>query len=98
MGLLVSGRAWAAVEYTVTDLGKLPGGGNSFAYGGINASGQVAGLAYTAADLEAFLYSNGKMTDLGTLGGTQSWAYGINASGQVVGESDRQRGGRICLQ
>ena len=28
------------------------------------------------------------ITDLGTLGGSQSWANGINASGQVVGESD----------
>ena len=33
----------------------------------------------------AFLYSGSTMTDLGTLGGTNSVAYGINASGQVVG-------------
>lgn len=33
----------------------------------------------------AFLYSGGEMIDLGTLGGTNSFAYGIKDSGQVVG-------------
>ncbi|MGD0519249.1 MAG: PEP-CTERM sorting domain-containing protein [Thermoguttaceae bacterium] len=32
-----------------------------------------------------FLYSGSTITDLGTLGGTDSHALGINASGQVVG-------------
>ena len=36
----------------------------------------------------AFLYSGSTMTDLGTLGGSNSMAYGINASGQVVGVAD----------
>ena len=34
-----------------------------------------------------FLYRGGTRTDLGTLGGGTSAAYGINAAGQVVGES-----------
>ena len=33
------------------------------------------------------LYSNGTLTDLGTLGGTASRAAGINARGQIVGDS-----------
>jgi probable HAF family extracellular repeat protein len=35
----------------------------------------------------AFLYSNGTMQDLGTLGGPNSYGYGISASGQVTGNS-----------
>ena len=42
--------------------------------------------------IRAFVYSNGVMTDLGTLGGTTvqggySSAHGINRSGQIVGEA-----------
>ena len=33
----------------------------------------------------AFLWQDGAMTDLGTLGGRASWAYAINDRGQVVG-------------
>jgi probable HAF family extracellular repeat protein len=32
------------------------------------------------------------MTDLGTLGGSSSWATAINPSGQVVGQSETARG------
>jgi probable HAF family extracellular repeat protein len=70
----------------MTALPTLAGGSSSYAYG-INASGQVVGWSYTFSDQHAFLYTNGAMTDLGTLGGTSSAAHGINASGQVVGEA-----------
>jgi probable HAF family extracellular repeat protein len=41
-----------------------------FAYPWINASGQIIGWAdLSVASSHAFLYSNGKMTDSGTLGG-----------------------------
>ena len=36
----------------------------------------------------AFLYQNGKMTDLGTLGGSSSEAVAINNNGDVAGWSD----------
>ncbi|HEY4759042.1 MAG TPA: hypothetical protein VIH42_00535, partial [Thermoguttaceae bacterium] len=37
--------------------------------------------------LHAFLYTDSTMYDLGTLGGTNSFACGINNSGQIVGEA-----------
>jgi probable HAF family extracellular repeat protein len=40
----------------------------------------------------AFLYSNGTMTDLGTLGGNNSEGLAINLSGQVVGPADTKTG------
>ena len=67
-----------------------PAGARSYAEG-INDSGQVAGYYdYQNGNVGAFLYSNGTVTDLGTLGlpgYTTSRAYAINNSGQVVGES-----------
>ena len=50
--------------------------------------GQVVGYAYSAgfSQYHAFSWTQaGGMVDLGTLGGTDSYAYGVNASGQVVG-------------
>jgi probable HAF family extracellular repeat protein len=83
-----------AASYTVIDLGTL-GGTESFGLG-LNAGGQVAGAAYTtgSAAYHTFLWkpatpngASGTKTDLGTLGGTESFGNGLNASGQVTGES-----------
>lgn len=66
-------------------------GGNFSQGNGVNANDQVTG--YSAIDAagvvqHAFLYSAGKMKDLGTLGsGTVSSGLAINASGQVAGYS-----------
>jgi probable HAF family extracellular repeat protein len=43
-------------------------------------------------DEHAFLYSNGHMTDLGTLGGDTSTAYGISNRGVIVGYAYNQAG------
>ncbi len=57
----------------------------SAAYG-INDAGQVVGGSYDAsANFHAFLWQNGSMQDLGTLGGDYSAAEAINENGQVVG-------------
>lgn len=71
-----------------TDLGTLPGGSSSLAYGA-NDSGQVVGNATdSGGSSHAFLYSAGTgMIDLGTLGGSTSMAQGINKYGEVVGDS-----------
>src|SRR4051794_39658210 len=42
----------------------------------------------------AFLYSQGQMTELGTLGGTSSEAVGLNKAGQVVGYAETSAGER----
>jgi probable HAF family extracellular repeat protein len=74
------------------DLGTL--GGISSNGEHINDSGQVAGASTTTGDAEthAFLWTpttpngdSGTMLDLGTLGGSYSAAFGIGASGQVLG-------------
>jgi len=64
----------------VTDLGTFDGVQSAQA-SDINDAGQVVGAART----HAFLWQNGVLTDLGTLGGNSSGAAAINAFGQVVG-------------
>ena len=60
---------------------------------GINSSGQVVGYSTdSAGNTYAFLYNNGSVTNLGTLGGTYSEAYGINSLGQIVGQSTDSAG------
>jgi probable HAF family extracellular repeat protein len=71
--------------------------GGSFSAGyGINASGQVTGYSTTTGDAatHAMVWTpttpngtSGNWTDLGTLGGTNSKGFAINASGQVLGDS-----------
>ena len=45
----------------------------------------------------AFVYSNGTMTDLGTLGGNYSQGKAINLSGEVVGSASTSTGGSSFL-
>jgi probable HAF family extracellular repeat protein len=70
----------------MTDLGTL--GEGVAAAKSINDAGQVVGWSATEQGEHAFLWSDGVMTDLGTLpGGSYSRALGINAAGEIVGFS-----------
>ena len=101
LGLLMvlPGLAYAAPifpSYTVIDLGTLPGGNESLAYG-INNAGQVVGDSTVTpvgvVTTHGFLCTvdkDGKatMTDIGTLGGRHSRARSINNLGQIAGTSE----------
>jgi probable HAF family extracellular repeat protein len=78
----------------VTDLGLLPGEGGIFTdASGINNSKEVVGSGDNKESMErAFLWRNGTMTDIGTLGGPQASANAINNSGQVVGSAQTSTG------
>jgi probable HAF family extracellular repeat protein len=91
---------------TITDVGLLPGalpdpfdGSYSSSAAGANQVGDVVGWSNSAypstydsqrSAHHAFLWNNGKMTDLGSIAGHgyDSWAVGVNDSHEVVGTTN----------
>ena len=90
---LVAGSAQAqVVEYMATDLGTL--GGVQSEASAINNLCQIVGWSGTfVAQSHAFLWEDGVMMDLGTLGGnSDTFATDINNRGQIVGSSRTSAG------
>ena len=78
--------ATAGWSQSLTWLGVLRGYNNSSFAVGVSDNGVVVGTARNAAGLfRAFRWTaSDGMQDLGTLGGRESWAYGVSADGRVV--------------
>ena len=104
-GANVISGAYRAVLYggTWTNLGTL--GGSESLGSTLNASNQVVGsAATTSSGTHAFLWTpggtdgvvgNSQMKDLGTLGGSNSQADGINRFSRVTGYSDVSAAGKV---
>jgi len=88
-------HAFEAQNGMVTDLGALPGGDNCSGATGINAKREIVGLSENGeidpltgvTQTRPTRWIDGQITDLGSFGGNQGWASGINNQGLIVGAS-----------
>ena len=88
-------RAFKWQDGAVTDLGALPGSGNSSCATSINESGEIVGRSeidivdplFGVREFRAVLWKDGKIQNLGTFGGRYSLPSSINNRGQVAGSA-----------
>ena len=96
-GLPVGRAVLWTKDRKVIDLGAVPGGTESLATS-VNSLGEVVGfsdndildafsMVGVPTQTRAFLWQNGFMKDLGTLGGSDALAFLVNERGQIVGQS-----------
>jgi len=79
------------------DLGKIGNDVSAIALS-INNNGQVVGYSSDSDDnRHAFLWQEDKINSLNGPDSTESWAYGINEAGKVVGAFQTDDGPRACL-
>jgi probable HAF family extracellular repeat protein len=100
LGFTTQTRGFLWQNGKMQDLGALDNSSDAVALL-INEAGQVVGQSYTNEStlptqscntelprtLHGFLWENGALTDIGTLGGSCAFVYALNNRGQVVGQS-----------
>lgn len=91
---VATASTWCVAQstYSIADLGVINTNGYSTATA-VNLTGEVTGAAGAAnsASSEVFLYSNSKLTSLGTLGGSSGIGNAINSSGTIAGYSQNSK-------
>lgn len=94
----ISGDISHAMLYSgggpMTDLGTFPSWSGSYGSTGygIDDFGDIGGVMATNGFPRGFLYTNGMMGDIGTLGGDEAAVYAINSYAEVVGYSTTSTG------
>ena len=110
-GTLLNGRALIGVDGVKTDLGTLGGENSWMNWGEINDIGQIVGYSETSTldpngediclfgthrTCRGFLWQNGHMIGLPTLGGNNGQASAINNRGQIVGFAENGNVDSTC--